>query len=119
MNFAFPFVMSVWVIGIYEHDLESANKWRTPVMIVRELVVKSKTGFHARPATLWIQEASRYQSSIVMKKDENEVDGKSLLGILSLELTPGSRFGLIVEGVDEVEAAKNLENLVDALENQE
>lgn len=87
-------------------------------MITKEITITNSSGLHARPASLWVQMASRYQSSIKIKSNNSEVDGKSILGILSLGLASGSKFQLIVDGEDEREAAGNLETLVNNLENQ-
>ncbi|WP_425805224.1 HPr family phosphocarrier protein [Desulfitobacterium sp. Sab5] len=85
-------------------------------MITREITIRNSSGLHARPASLWVQMASRYKSSIKIKTDSTEVEGKSILGILSLGLTAGSKFQLIVDGEDEVEAADSLEALLVQLE---
>lgn len=85
-------------------------------MITREITIRNSSGLHARPASLWVQMASRYKSSIKIKTDSTEVEGKSILGILSLGLTAGSKFQLIVDGEDEVEAADSLEALLVNLE---
>ena len=87
-------------------------------MITKDITITNSSGLHARPASLWVQMASRYKSSIKIKTHDSEVDGKSILGILSLGLASGSQFQLIVDGADEQEAAENLEALVNNLENQ-
>lgn len=87
-------------------------------MITKEIIIRNSSGLHARPASMWVQMASRYQSSIKIKSNNSEVDGKSILGILSLGLASGSQFELIVDGEDEQEAAESLETLVNNLENQ-
>lgn len=87
-------------------------------MITKEITIRNSSGLHARPASMWVQMASRYQSSIKIKSNNSEVDGKSILGILSLGLASGSQFELIVDGEDEQEAAESLETLVNNLENQ-
>lgn len=87
-------------------------------MITKDITIKNSSGLHARPASLWVQMASRYKSSIKIKTHDSEVDGKSILGILSLGLASGSQFQLIVDGADEQEAAESLEALVNNLENQ-
>ena len=87
-------------------------------MITKEITITNSSGLHARPASLWVQMASRYRSSIKIKSNNSEVEGKSILGILSLGLAAGSKFELIVDGEDEQEAAENLEALVINLENQ-
>lgn len=87
-------------------------------MITKEITITNRSGLHARPASLWVQMASQYKSSIKIKTQNSEVDGKSILGILSLGLSTGSKFQLLVDGEDEQEAAGNLETLVINLENQ-
>lgn len=88
-------------------------------MIIREIKITNSSGLHARPASLWVQTASRYKSNIKIKTANTEVEGKSILGILSLGLTAGSTFQLIVDGEDEEEAAENLEALLANLENED
>jgi len=87
-------------------------------MITKDLTITNSSGLHARPASLWVQMASRYKSSIQIRSGESEVNGKSILGILSLGLIGGSKFELIVDGEDEQEAAEKLEALIKSLENQ-
>jgi phosphocarrier protein len=88
-------------------------------MIIREITITNSSGLHARPASLWVQTASRYKSNIKIKTANTEVEGKSILGILSLGLTAGSTFQLIVDGEDEEEAVENLEALLANLENHD
>ncbi|MDQ7093694.1 HPr family phosphocarrier protein [Desulfosporosinus sp. PR] len=88
-------------------------------MLTRELTINNKSGLHARPASLWVQTASRFRSKIKIKRQDTVVDGKSILGILSLGLSKGSIFELLVEGEDETEAVAALEALMIDLENQD
>jgi phosphocarrier protein len=88
-------------------------------MITHEMVIGNKSGLHARPATLWVQTASRYQSSVRMVKGDRDVDGKSLLALLSLGLSGGSTFQFSVNGPDEVAAAEALAKLVAELGHKE
>lgn len=88
-------------------------------MLTRELIINNKSGLHARPASLWVQSAGRFRSKIKIKRGDSVVDGKSILGILSLGLSTGSAFELLVEGVDEAEAVVALEKLMSDLENQD
>lgn len=81
-------------------------------MITREIVMGNKSGMHARPATLWVQTASQFQSSVRLVKGERDVDGKSLLSLLSLGLSGGSTFQFSVNGPDEAAAAEALTKLV-------
>lgn len=88
-------------------------------MLTRELIINNKSGLHARPASLWVQTAGRFRSEIKIKRGDSVVDGKSILGILSLGLSTGSVFELLVEGEDEAEAVVALEKLMSDLENQD
>ncbi|AFM40004.1 phosphotransferase system HPr (HPr) family protein [Desulfosporosinus acidiphilus SJ4] len=88
-------------------------------MLTRELVINNKSGLHARPASLWVQTASRFRSKIKIKHGNSVVDGKSILGILSLGLSTGSVFELSAEGEDEAEAVAALEKLMSDLETQD
>jgi len=88
-------------------------------MIINELAITNKSGLHARPASLWVKAASSYQSTIRLKKAEREVDGKSLLGILSLGLAAGSSVQLIVDGPDELAAVDELTRLLAELAAKE
>ena len=81
-------------------------------MFVKEVVVQNQVGLHARPATLFIQKANEFKSSIWVEKDERRVNAKSLLGVLSLGITKGLTITIIAEGSDEEEAVNNLVSLV-------
>ena len=61
-------------------------------------------GLHARPATLIVSKANKFKSEIIMKLDDITVDLKSIMGVLSLGVKPGSMVVLDINGEDEVEA---------------
>ena len=81
-------------------------------MISREVTIKNNIGIHARPATLFIQKANSYASSIWIQKDDRRISAKSLLGVLSMGITGGMTITLIADGPDEAEALNGLEELV-------
>ena len=80
-------------------------------MYVKEIAVMNQVGLHARPATFFIQKANSYKSSIWVEKDERRVNAKSLLGVLSLNITQDTQITLIADGEDEIEALNGLEEL--------
>lgn len=82
----------------------------------KEVIIKSKQGLHARPAALFVQVANRFDSSITIKKDKEEVNGKSIMGILILAAEKGTRVTIIARGPDAEEA---LEKLVELVSNDE
>lgn len=81
-------------------------------MISREVTIKNNVGLHARPATFFIQKANSYASSIWIQKDDRRISAKSLLGVLSMDITGGMTITLIADGPDEAEALNGLEELV-------
>jgi phosphocarrier protein len=76
------------------------------------LTITNDPGLHARPASLFVKEASRFRSSIFISKDGLEVNGKSIMGILMLAAGTGSEVKLRAEGPDEAEAIEALAALV-------
>ena len=73
-------------------------------MIKRKLIIQNRYGLHARPAAQFVQIASQYDADIKIKKDEIEVNGKSIMGILMLAVEKGSEVELNISGKDEKEA---------------
>lgn len=80
--------------------------------VKRKIVIKSKQGLHARPAAIFVQIANKYDSAITVTKDSQEVNGKSIMGILMLEAGKGSTVVLKAEGKDAEDAVFELEKLL-------
>ncbi|HIT59586.1 MAG TPA: HPr family phosphocarrier protein [Candidatus Faeciplasma pullistercoris] len=83
-------------------------------MFVKDVVVKNQVGLHARPATFFIQKANEFKSSIWVEKEERRVNGKSLLGVLSLGIIGGTSIRIIADGPDEETAVNSLVALVES-----
>lgn len=81
-------------------------------MATKEFEITSDVGLHARPATLLVQEASRYASDIELVHEDKTVNVKSIMGVMSLGLSKGKMFKLVVEGHDEDEAINGIETLL-------
>jgi phosphocarrier protein HPr len=81
-------------------------------MIEKEVLIRNKLGLHARAAVKFVNLANRYSASVKVIKDDTEIDGKSILGILTLAAIQGSSVALRVSGKDEEEAMKALTALV-------
>ena len=81
-------------------------------MIDKVVVVNSKVGLHALPATFFIRKANEFKSSIWVEKDERRVNAKSLLGVLSLGINKGTAVTIIADGADEEEAISTLSELI-------
>ena len=83
-------------------------------MIAKDIEIKNKLGLHARAAAKLVHTAARFRSSIKIKKGDEEVDGKSILGILLLAAGKGSIITVRAEGEDEAAAVQAIEDLVNA-----
>ncbi|MBN2409575.1 MAG: HPr family phosphocarrier protein [Candidatus Aminicenantes bacterium] len=81
-------------------------------MIESKALIRNKLGLHARAAVKFVNLANRYGSSVKMIKDNTEIDGKSILGILTLAATQGSSVVLRISGGDEEEAMTALAALI-------
>lgn len=82
-------------------------------MIEKTVMIKNKLGLHARAAVKLMNLANRFNSSVRITKDGNEVDAKSILGILTLAAVKGSKITLKVSGKDENKAINALVELID------
>lgn len=77
-----------------------------------EFEIKNKLGLHARAAVLFVQMASNYESDITIAKDDIEVNGKSIMGILMLGATMGSNVRVMARGSDAERAVSELGRLI-------
>ena len=83
-------------------------------MTSREMEIKNKLGLHARAAAKLVHTAAKFKSDIKIRKGDEEVDGKSILGILLLAAGRGSTITLKADGEDERDALDAIEKLIDA-----
>ncbi|MEN3043667.1 MAG: HPr family phosphocarrier protein [Candidatus Hydrothermales bacterium] len=82
-------------------------------MIEKEVIVKNTLGIHARPATQFVKIASKYNCDVYVIKDGVEVNGKSIMSLLILTATKGSKLTIRCSGEDEEKALKELVDLVE------
>jgi phosphocarrier protein HPr len=86
-------------------------------MVSKEVVVKSSTGLHARPATLLVKKASSFKSDVSIEFNGKKANVKSLIGVLSLGITKDSTIKVIVTGDDEKLALEEIVNLIESIED--
>jgi phosphocarrier protein HPr len=70
----------------------------------RVFTIKNRLGLHARPASLFAQEAAKHKCTIVVVKDGLEVSGKSVMGLMLLAAESGSKLTVRADGADELKA---------------
>nr|WP_296154184.1 HPr family phosphocarrier protein [uncultured Peptoniphilus sp.] len=77
------------------------------------VTLRNEEGLHARPAAMFVRAANQFASDITIVSDGDEVNGKSIIGIMSLGLYSGQEITLQAEGADEDEAVKYLVNFIE------
>lgn len=80
-------------------------------MVKRKVKLNNELGLHARPASVLVQQAEEFSSTIKLIKDDKVANLKSILGVLWLKVRDGDRLVLEVDGHDEVEAADKISEL--------
>ncbi len=84
-----------------------------PTELERTIQIQNRYGLHARPAAEFVKLASRFRSELWVKKDDLEVNGKSIMGVMMLAAEYGSEITIRAVGDDAPEALSELCGLVD------
>ncbi len=82
-------------------------------MIQREVTIKNRAGLHTRPAATLVKLAAKFKSDFFIDKDGFEINGKSIIGVMTLAAEQGSTLLLRFSGEDEEDAAKHITDLFD------
>ena len=80
--------------------------------ITKELTVVASVGLHARPAAEFVKLAQEFSGSVTIEHKDNQVDGKSMIGILKLAIKQGESFLLSLDGENEEQFMENFENII-------
>lgn len=83
-------------------------------MIRKPVRIQTSLDMEARPIAHLVQEASRYESTVYIEMEEKRVNAKSIMGMMSLELTEGTNLVVITEGEDEEAAADRMGAFLEA-----
>jgi phosphocarrier protein HPr len=87
--------------------------------VEKEITVLNRLGLHARPAAMFVRIASRYRSEVWVGKEGEEVNGKSIMGLMMLAAGQGSKLRIRCEGSDASRAMAELEQLINARFNED
>lgn len=85
-------------------------------MAERTVTVNLKAGLQARPAALFVQEANKFSSEVLLEKDGKSVNAKSIMGVMSLVIPRGAVISLRANGSDGEQAVERLAAMVSAEE---
>jgi phosphocarrier protein HPr len=81
--------------------------------IQKEVTILNKLGLHARPAAMFVRVANKHRAEIWVEKDGEQVNGKSIMGLMMLAAGQGTRLLLSAEGADAPTALQELQNLIE------
>ena len=87
-------------------------------MITKNMTIQIPTGLEARPVAIFVQVASRFESSIYVEVGTKRVNAKSIMGMMSLRLLPGEKITVVTDGKDEEAAASGIERFFINVKNQ-
>jgi phosphocarrier protein len=79
--------------------------------VVKELVVQNKLGIHARPAAMIVRITNKFKAEVFVEKDEEQVNGKSIMGLMMLAAGKGSKVKFLATGDDAAQMLSELEEL--------
>jgi phosphocarrier protein len=92
--------------------MSSAKKPGGKQAEARELVVLNKLGIHARPAAMFVKVANRFACNILVEKEGEKINGKSIMGLMMLAAGPGTTLLISCEGEDCHAAMEAIEELI-------
>jgi len=79
-----------------------------------EVTISNELGLHARPAMTFVELANQYKSDVRIQKDDQTVDGKSIMQVMMLAATQGTKLKITAEGEDAEEAISALQQLIES-----
>jgi phosphocarrier protein len=79
--------------------------------LIKELLVQNKMGIHARPAAMVVRITNKFKADVFVEKDEEQVNGKSIMGLMMLAAGKGSKVKFIASGEDAAQMLEELEEL--------
>lgn len=80
--------------------------------IKRDITVVNKLGIHARPAAMFVKVANKFDCDVLVEKDGDVINGKSIMGLMMLAAGPGSRITVVADGPDAAKALDEIEALI-------
>jgi phosphocarrier protein HPr len=86
----------------------------SPTVVEKEFTIQNKQGLHARPAAMLVKLCNNFQSDIWVEKDDEQVNGKSIMGLMMLAANRGSKLKVMADGPDAAQAIEKIGELIAA-----
>lgn len=111
MSAFYPFLMNI--NADRENEMQNEESQRQPGDLIckKKFTITNKLGLHARPAALFVKLAKTFASDILIQKGREKVDGKSIMGLMTLAAGPGSKITVTVQGHDAEQALAEIAKL--------
>lgn len=77
-----------------------------PAMIEREVTIRNRAGLHTRPASRLVKTAAQFEAEIFLRRDNYQINGKSVIGVMTLAAEQGATLTLVADGPDEAAATE-------------
>ena len=89
-----------------------SKKKNSDSVVSKDVVVRNQLGLHARPASMFVKTATKFASEVMVEKEGESVNGKSIMGLMMLAASHGTTLTVTAEGSDATDAVNELEDLV-------
>ena len=90
----------------------ASSSYPTSAIAAASQLIQNRLGLHARPAAMFVRLANKHRANIWVQKDDQQVNGKSILGLMTLAAGQGTRVVISAEGADAEKAVQELAMLV-------
>lgn len=85
-----------------------------PTMLEKQYTITNRQGLHARPAAMFVKISNRFQCEVWVSKDGEQVNGKSIMGLMILAAEEGAKIDISTDGADEEDAMECLGALIES-----
>src|SRR5947208_17197325 len=85
----------------------------SPQKITKEITILNRVGLHARPSAMFVKVCNKHKSDIWVEKDGEQVNGKSIMGLMMLAAGQGSKLRVTCEGPDADRALQDIEEIIE------
>jgi phosphocarrier protein HPr len=96
---------------VFPEAMNKSDATPAAAQLTKELIVQNKMGIHARPAAMIVRITNRFKAEVFVEKDEEQVNGKSIMGLMMLAAGNGSKVKFLVTGDDAPAMVAELEAL--------
>ncbi len=83
-------------------------------MLEKQFTISNRQGLHARPAAMFVKISNRFQCEVWVTKDGEQVNGKSIMGLMILAAEEGAKIDISTDGADEKKALESLGALIES-----